>query len=430
MTVLFRSLAFLICGLVVVQLVLYLAKAMMRFVDEVVLRRLRIEKLRADIAVLRTKHEKQRREVTGWDGLRKFRVVKKQQECADCHSFYLVPHDGKSLPAFLPGQYLTIHLRVPGHKKPVVRCYSLSDRYDERYYRCTIKKMLAPGDAMPGLASTYFNEVIQEGDILDVKAPRGNFYLHQDRDTPVILLAGGVGITPLMSMARSLLAAGSTRQVSLFACFTSSQHHLFRKELQAMAAEYPSFELIVFYSNPSPSDELGQDYHVEDRIDIGQVQARLPSSHGDFYLCGPPSFMSSLTDGLSAWGVPDERVHTEAFGPSSVRKVATATAPVAVGAGVGGSLERPCLDDQAIDVQFDRSGKQAEWNPTYDSLLEFAEAHGIEIESGCRAGSCLTCLTAVKSGKVRYAEGVDADCDEGTCLPCIAIPDESIILDA
>ena len=138
--------------------------------------------------------------------------------------------------------------------------------------------------------------------------------------------------------------------------------------------------------------------------------------------------MSSLTDGLSAWGVPDDRVHTEAFGPSSVRKAASATAPLAVGVGASSGLETS--DHQAVDVRFDRSGKQAEWNPTYESLLEFAEAHGIDIEFGCRAGSCLTCLTAVKSGTVRYAEGVDADCDEGTCLPCIAIPDESIVLDA
>ena len=128
-----------------------------------------------------------------WNGFRKFRVTKKVLECQDVFSFYLAPHDGKSIPGFKPGQYLTFQLNVPNQTKPIVRCYSISDapRADNQF-RVTIKKALPPrgvSDAPPGIASSYFADHLQEGDILDVKAPGGVFFLDLHRSTPIVLIA-------------------------------------------------------------------------------------------------------------------------------------------------------------------------------------------------------------------------------------------------
>ncbi len=239
MSMLFRSLGLLICGLVVVQVVLYIVRGVHRFIGELAIRRLQISKLREEIDSLRSQREKQKKEVSGWDGFRKFRVARKLQECDGCHSFYLVPHDGKPLAAFQPGQYLTFQLKIPGQKKPVVRCYSLSSLHDERFYRCTIKKMLPPTsapDAAPGVSSTYFNDVVAEGDILDVRAPRGQFCLDGHRDAPVVLISGGVGITPMMSIAQTLLTSGSARPIFMFAGFPNGPTHVFKQDLQEMSS--------------------------------------------------------------------------------------------------------------------------------------------------------------------------------------------------
>jgi ferredoxin-NADP reductase len=434
MNMLVRLLGLLICGLVALQLGAFLIRSISKLFGESELRKLRIQKLRDEIDALCAQREKQQQEVAGWNGYRKFRLAKKKPECVGCHSFYLVPHDGKPLPSFLPGQYLTFELKIPGEKKPVIRCYSLSSKYDERYYRCTIKKMLPPHsapEAAPGISSSYFNDVLNEGDILDVKAPRGNFFLHQDRETPVVLLAGGVGITPMMTMAETLLAHGSARPIHLFFGVPNGSLHIFKQDLEQMAAQFPTLHLTVCYSDPLPSDRIHHDFQVEGRVSVPLLRASLPSTNCDFYLCGPGAMMVSLTEGLSEWGVEESRIHTEAFGPSSVKKNKK-PALVAAGVGAEGPPNPPPsspVGSTAL-VSFDRSGAQVPWNDNFDSLLEFAEANGVEIESGCRAGNCGTCLTAVKSGKVKYAEEAGASCEDGTCLPCICTPDGSLSIDA
>ena len=129
-----------------------------------------------------------------WSGFRKFRVAKKIMEKGDCCSFYLEPHDGRELPAFLPGQYLTFKLKVPGQPKEVTRCYSLSDSPNPQYYRVTIKRVPPPPkspELPPGVSSNHFNSNVNEGDILDVKAPSGNFHIDVEAQSPVVLIGGG-----------------------------------------------------------------------------------------------------------------------------------------------------------------------------------------------------------------------------------------------
>ena len=126
--------------------------------------------------------------------------------------------------------------------------------------------------------------------------------------------------------------------------------------------------------------------------------------------------MDEITEDLEAWGVPKEHIHYEAFGPATVKSVRKAI-PQSV-------------SDSQLEVVFSRSGKTVTWDGTHDSLLDFAEANGLMIDSGCRAGNCGTCLTAIRSGKVEYLSEPGAPVEEGSCLACIALPQSNLNLDA
>jgi len=158
------------------------------------------------------------KEAAGWNGTRKFLVSKKVLEAKDQCSFYFSPHDGRKLPPFEPGQFLTFRLDIPGQKKQTIRCYSLSDSPKSDYYRCTIKRVPPPRDSdhEPGLSSNYFHDFVEEGKILDVRAPGGHFYLDTKRQTPVVLIGGGIGLTPVLSMVNHIIDTGSKRETWFF----------------------------------------------------------------------------------------------------------------------------------------------------------------------------------------------------------------------
>lgn len=143
----------------------------------------------------------------------------------------------------------------------------------------------------------------------------------------------------------------------------------------------------------------------------------LPSNNYDFYLCGPGPMMQDLTEGLKEWGVPEKNVHYETFGPSSVKKIAAVVAPGAAA-------------PTGYAIQFKKSGKTINWCGDQTSILDLAEANGITIPSGCRAGSCGTCQVAVLAGEVDYVEKSDFQTDPGTRLTCIGAPKSDLVLDA
>jgi ferredoxin-NADP reductase len=356
-----------------------------------------------------------------WNGYRKFRVARKVSECEDIYSFYLSPHDGKSLPPFKPGQYLTFQLDIPGRDKPVIRCYSISDSPNHPdYYRVTIKKALPPPDppgAQPGVASCFFCDQVNEGDILNVKAPAGNFHLDMTKPTPVVLISGGVGITPMLSMANAIAEAAAKREVWFFFGARNRGEHIQKEHLERLAREHPNIHMNVCYSRPSANDKQGHDYLHSERVSVDLFKRVLPSNNFDFFICGPPGMMKSVTDDLKAWGVPDHHVFFEAFGPATVKKAAPKPA---IPAGTAPTLE----------VTFSRSGRSCIWNPNLNSLLDFADEQGIKIDAGCRAGNCGTCLVAIKSGSIEYVTEHGAVPEDGSCLTCICKPKTSLVLDA
>jgi ferredoxin-NADP reductase len=312
-------------------------------------------------------------------------------------------------------------INVPGREKPVVRCYSLSAGSDPGQYRVSIKRVMAPADqpSVPaGLVSNYFHEQVNEGDILDVQAPRGHFVLDPERQRPAVLIAAGVGVTPLLSMLWGIINSRSGQEVMLFYGVRNGSDHAFKEELEELANQHANIRLVVCYSRPTPEDERneGQAYHHQGRVSVDLLRGYLQSSNYDFYICGPAGMMDGLKTQLIKWGVNKGNVFTEAFGPATVKKV-SAKPPT----GKKGPVCR---------VTFTKSDKVVEWKADSENLLTLAEANGVKVESGCRAGNCGTCTVAVKSGEVDYLVEHGADLRDGDCLACIATPKGDIILDA
>lgn len=376
---------------------------------------------RARLEVVRSPLAQASAQAQAWSGHRKFRLEGKVLEAESVCSFYLAPHDGRPLPPFLPGQYLTFRLSIPGQAREVTRCYSLSDSPDHSdYYRVTIKRLPPPPGApaaSPGLSSSHFHDHLQVGDFLDVKAPAGHFHLNVEHRGPVVLIGGGIGVTPVLSMLNYIATAPGNREAWFFYCVRNGREHVMKEYLRELAAQHQNIHVVVCYSDPLPGDRSGVDYDYAERVSVELFKRVLKVTNFDFYICGPPPMMETLTRDLGAWGVPDDRVHFEAFGPASVKKVSQAAQAAAV-------------DAPSFELNFTRSAKKLVWTPGAGSLLEFAEANGIHIESGCRAGNCGTCATAVRDGQFGYLSTPGAQVETGSCLACISVPKTALSVDA
>lgn len=364
----------------------------------------------------------------GWRGFRSFRVVRKvtEDKARSICSFYLEPEDGKPLPAFLPGQFLTFRLDVPtpsGGSEQIIRCYSLSDAPDACCYRVSIKRIPAPPGSghPPGRSSNFFHDRVQAGSTLQVRAPAGHFRIDRG-DAPVVLIGGGIGITPLLSMLNWSLAARPGREVWLFYGVRNSREIVMKAHLDTLVTAHPNFHLRLCFSAPLAEDQHGRDYQHHGHIDVALLRMQLRLKPYHFYLCGPTPMMEMLVPALEDWGVPDARIHFEAFGPASIgrRQVAPATGSTTAGAD----------EVKGIAVTFARSAKQFAWQPEFGSLLEFAEANGIVPDSGCRAGGCGSCQTTIRSGEVTYRRLPDYDPEPGTCLLCVCAPKTALTLEA
>jgi ferredoxin-NADP reductase len=362
-----------------------------------------------------------------WSGTRDFRVIRRDYEDpahSQC-SFYLAPVDGAALPPFKPGQFLTFQLQLAdtgaAAQRPITRCYSLSDQPDPAHYRVTIKRVPAPADRpdLPaGVSSNYFHDQVQVGDVLQVRAPSGHFYLDAASPTPVVLVGGGIGITPMMSMLRCCLAGQPGRTVHLYYGLRNSQEQAFKQTLEQLASAHPQMHLQVVYSRPAADDVPGRDYQHAGHVNLALLRQQLPHGPHQFYVCGPAPMMETLVPELLTWGVPPQDVHFEAFGPASVRL------PAASAQAASSAPATP------VEVRFSQSGRTLPWDGQQANLLDFAERHGVAVDSGCRSGGCGSCETRLRKGTVSYANRPDHDPVPGHCLLCVARPTSDVELEA
>jgi len=246
----------------------------------------------------------------GWNGWRRFVVAEKIRESSVITSFILRPEDGGPVIRHKPGQYLTFRLK-PADSPDLKRNYSISCGPNGDHYRISVKRE----DAGQG-GSRFLHDHVQVGDVLETTPPAGDFFLSDAPQRPVILLSGGVGLTPMVSMAEAIAREHPHVEAHYIHGTISSETHALDAEVRAFAAECPSLRVSTFYSEPLECDVLGSSHQGEGFIPIEWLQANTPLTQADIFLCGPKPFLRAFVAGLSLAGVAADRIHYEFFGPA------------------------------------------------------------------------------------------------------------------
>src|SRR5260221_535107 len=172
----------------------------------------------------------------------------------------------------------------------------------------------AAADRPDGLISNWMHDGVDEGAIIELSPPFGDFRLHVDRDTPVVLISGGVGLTPMVAMLNHLVQAQPARQVAFVHGARHRRVHALNNHVRNLAARHPKLSVTVFYEEIGATDRLGIDYDQPGRVNLTAIQERVILPEADYYLCGPVPFMKAKLTALQGLGVPADRVHYEVFG--------------------------------------------------------------------------------------------------------------------
>ena len=350
-----------------------------------------------------------------WPGFRQTRVANIHKESASVTSLILSPIDGQPLPVCQAGQFVVLRLLVEPGKPPVLRSYSLSDLPAADHFRISVKS------EANGIGSSFLCNRAREGDLLDVSAPRGSFTLRPGQN-PVVLVSAGVGATPVMSMLHSLAAEKSQREIWWIYGARNRADHPFAEESHSLLKQLFRGRAYIVYSRPTETDQVGTDFDAPGHIDAALLEKIGVSQGSDFYLCGPPSFLESMRDGLRNWGVPTEKVHTEIFGSLE-----------AITPGIAQIVRTPHLPQgppgSGPPVSFARSGITAAWDPKFASLLELAEACDVPVRWSCRSGVCHTCTTGLIAGSITYNPEPLERPVPGNVLVCCSQPNAGVTLD-
>ena len=247
----------------------------------------------------------------GWHGWRRFIVAKKVRESAIITSFIIRPEDGGPVLSHKAGQYLTFHFDVPG-QAPLKRTYSISSAANGRTYRISVKR------ETHGLGSGWLHDSVNEGDVILATPPAGDFFLSEAPEHPIVLLSGGVGLTPMVSMLETIAERHPGLETYYVHGTLNSTTHAMDAHVRAIAARHGATRVSTFYEAPCDSDAEGLSHDVTGRISLEWLRRKTPLDTADFYLCGPKPFLRFLVSDLMKAGVSQSRIHYEFFGPADV----------------------------------------------------------------------------------------------------------------
>ncbi|MEO1220939.1 MAG: pyridoxamine 5'-phosphate oxidase family protein [Pseudomonadota bacterium] len=342
-----------------------------------------------------------------WREVRISRIV---EETDEIRSYYLEPTDGKGIAGFRAGQHLPVRATLDGCDRLTNRVYTLSAAPSDGFYRISVKKQ--------GAFSTWLHGR-EVGDTLEARGPQGTFHITGTEERAAVLIAAGVGVTPMISMLRQIVFEGKRRRGTRPTWFIhvdrSRQSRAFHNEIGKLVREAEgAVRYIVVHSKPDPREQEGVDYSYTGRFEAADFSRFLPFGDYDFYMCGPSGFMQSTYDGLRAMGVADARVHAEAFGPSSLKREAD----------VGNARPAIPASTKSVPVLFAASSKEARWEPESGTLLELAEERGLTPEFSCRGGSCGSCAVKLLKGSITYPNGVSFVTEKDEILLCSTVPAE------
>lgn len=347
-----------------------------------------------------------------WSGYRPFIVTRTQKIARDVTAVWLADADGRSLPDHLPGQHITIRLTHPRTREQFTRCYSLVGSAIEssrQEYRIAVRRVSRPADRddlADGCVSSLINDELLAGQRFDVRAPSGTFIIPLESNRPVVLVAGGIGITPMLSYLETLARIGTKHEVRLVYANHSEQTEAYAEKLESLQAQIPLLTVQRFMSEGAKTPTEGiiaRRARAEDIINKHTGPSPL------VYFCGPPSMTAALRAQLIDIGHDPALVYEEAFsGIQSNSKDVP---------------EGPFL------VTFAKSGVTAIWTRDKGSLLDIAESAGVAMSSGCRAGQCESCETRILAGECTHRISVAHPGGE-TCLACQTVPTSDLVVEA
>ncbi|QHI97197.1 2Fe-2S iron-sulfur cluster binding domain-containing protein [Xylophilus rhododendri] len=348
---------------------------------------------------------------------RPFRIARATEESSTVRSLVLEAADGVAMVPHLAGQHLPLRLvdaDASAASGPApIRSYTLSSAPGDKLYRISVKR--------DGVVSQGLHR-LQEGELVEVQGPAGAFTIDASQRRPAVLLAAGIGITPILSMLRHLVLEGvrtrHRRPAWIFHSARTKAERAFDREIAQLAGASEGAVRRVRVLGSGQGAKAVADYDAIGRIDLDLLQAHLPLADYDFYLCGPAGFMQSLYDGLRSLNIADERIHAESFGPAGLKR-----SGLAASSGRADAAPSPV----AAEVVFSVSGRQATWKPGDGSILEIAEKAGLAPAYGCRSGSCGTCRTRIGGGQVAYITTPTAPVGADEALVCCAVPATALV---
>ena len=357
-------------------------------------------------------------ESPAWPGFRQFRVRERHSESRTVAAFELEPDEAQRLPSFAAGQFIVLRLPVPGSDRPVLRSYSLAAAPNAHRYRIGVKR------ETHGVAGAILHDRVRVGDPVEVAAPRGAFTLPPGPGGPVVLLSAGVGVTPVLAMLDSLASESTSREVWWLHGARCGAEHAFVGDARELVTRLSNGHRHVRYSRPAPGDVLGRDYDAPGHLSADVVAELGVPRESEFFLCGPPGFLTDLFAGLIAWGVTAARVHTELFGPTDLR------APAVVSGRPRHAPHQPAgPPGTGPEVTFTRSGLTVRWDDRFGSLLELAEACDVPAGWSCRMGVCHTCECGLVDGEVAYDPQPLTPAAKGDALTCCSRPRGDVALE-
>lgn len=251
----------------------------------------------------------------GWTGWRSFHIAERHKESDSITSFILRPTDGADVMAHKPGQYLSFRFDVPGSGS-ARRNYSISSAPSNDHYRITVKRQKG------GVVSNWLHDTVAEGDVIDVSAPAGDFYLRNEAQRPVALISAGVGLTPMTSILESLKELSSRPNVH-YIHGTHDQNSEIFHELTHSLAQKGVIKADIFYSHTAPTANVQNVKHHQGRISTDWLTTHI-ASDSTVYICGPNEFMKNVILALREHGIPQSHIHYDIFGSASDPFLATA----------------------------------------------------------------------------------------------------------
>jgi len=326
-----------------------------------------------------------------WEGRKTFKVIELKKEADNVTTITFQSNSEGYLPDYEPGQHITVSCCPMSDSEEIVtRAYSLTGPafvHDRKTYSISVRHQKATdekGEYVEGIMSSYINTHLQIGKDVELTPPGGNFIVPLNAVQPVVIFAGGIGITPFISYLESINPQAEGPEIWLFYANQNSRLHAFKKRIAELNASIDRLKVINIYNQPLDCDIPGLDYDRAGYVGAGDVEAYLIENNARYYMCGPQPMMDAISRGLQERGVPAFAIFYEIFrSPAKINN-------------------DPSLRHKVI---FAKSGRTEIWTTDKGTLLNFGEKLGIQMPSGCRVGQCESCSTRVIAGNVQHLNG-------------------------